>query len=230
MAIKIHAGYDIANGRTVETVVLELVKAHCRQVVAAVVDLTDSSGGTAGALAAPAVLTNVANSGTSLAQKAATETALGLVKDALVELFTKANEYATKLGIDNVVYNGGGAAADGTIAALTVAVTAATTGAQATETNAQFAAINKATFALSTLVNKIANAVGVAPLDNKAILDTFAATVPAISGTVGTAADPGVAKTAVDAELAKVRTNVATIAAKINALNAGLGNAAVVVV
>lgn len=233
MALKIHSGYDIQNGRTVETVVLELVKAHARQVVASITDLTDSSGGTAdagGVLVGAATLTNAANSGTSLAQKAATETALGTVKDALVELFTKANEYATKLDIAPVVYNGGGTAADGTVGAVTVAVTAATTGAQATETNAQLASINSAVFALSTLVNKLAVATGVAKLNNTALKTTFVSTVPSISGTVGTAADPGVSKAAVDAELVKVRTNVATIAAKLNALNAGLGNAAVVVV
>lgn len=233
MALKIHSGYDIQNGRTVETVVLELVKAHGRSVVASVTDLTDSSGGTAdanGVLLGATTLTNAANVGTNLAQKVATETALGLVKDALAELFTKANEYATKLDIATVVYNGGGAATDGTIAALTVATTAAATGAQAATSNATIAEINRAVFSLSTLVNKLALATGVKKLDNSAIKTTFVSTVPAITGGVGTAADPGVTKVAFDAELVKIRTNVATIAAKLNALNAGVGNAAVVVV
>lgn len=235
MAMKITAGYDIATGKTVETVVLELVKAHGRDCVAGITDLTDSSGGTADSsawtlLAASEALVNVADSSTSSAQKAATETAMGTVKNALLELFTKANEYATKLGIDNVTYSGGGTAADGTVSAVTVAVTAATTGVQATETNAFFSAVNLTTYKLAVLVNKLANALGVTPLVHTAIQDTFASTVALIAADGGTAADPAVSKAAVDAELVKVRTNVATIAAKLNALNAGLGNAAVVVV
>ena len=234
MAIKVNAGYDISNGNTIETVVLELVKAHARSCVSGVTNLTDSSGGTASGtntlVAASTSLTNTANSGTNLAQKASTETALSAAKDALLELATKANEYATKLGITGLTWNGGGTAADGTIGSIGVSVTAASTGAKATETNAIFGAINVATYKLGTLVNKLAIATGKTPLVLTALRTTFTSTVSTLSTDTGTAADPGLTKAAVDAELAKVRNNVATIAAKLNELNDGLGNAAVVAV
>lgn len=234
MAIKVNAGYDIFTGNTVEKVVLELVKAHARDCVAGISDLTDNSGGTASGtdalVALSTSLTNAANSGTNLAQKASTETSLSAAKDALKELATKANEYATKLGLDNLTWNGGGTSADGTIGSIGVTVTADTTGAKATETNAIFAALNVATYKLGVLVNKLATATGATTLSLTDIQTTFSSTVSTLSTDTGTAADPGLTKAAVDAELVKVRNNVATIAAKLNALNAGLGNAAVVAV
>jgi hypothetical protein len=233
MAIKLNSvSLDQTGGKTVESIVGELAKAHCRSVVSSVTALTDSSGGTGGSamLALSTALANEANSGTSLAQKAATETAVGTVKDALLELFTKANEYATKLGIDNVTYNGGGTAADGTVGAVTVAVTAATTGVQATEMNAQMDDLNQRFYVLAVLTNKLLRALGYTELTTTAVQDTWASTLGTLTAAGGTAADPGVTKVAVDAELVKARTNVATIATKLNSLNDGLGNALVVVV
>ena len=233
MAIKLNSvSLDQTGGRTVESVVGELVKAHARNVTSSVTSLTDSSGGTGtdALLAVSTSLANAANNATNLAQKAATEAAVTTVKDALLELFTKANEYATKLGLDNVTYNGGGTAADGTVSAITVAVTAAATGVQATEMNAQFDDLNQRFYVLGVLTNKLLRAQGKSELDLSAVTDTYAATLAALTVSGGTAADPGVTKAAVDAELVKLRTNVATIATKLNTLNDGLGNALVVVV
>jgi hypothetical protein len=233
MAIKLNSvSLDQTNGKTVESVVGELAKAHCRSVCSGVAALTDSSGGTGGSslLAVSTDLTNSANSGTSLAQKASTEAALGTVKDALLELFTKANEYATKLGLDNVTYTGGGTTADGTVSAITVSVTAATTGGAATATNAVFDEINQYFYVLSVLTNKLLRAQGYSELTTSDITDTWTASLGALSVDVGTATDPAITKAEVDAELVKMRTNVATIATKLNSLNDGLGNALVVVV
>lgn len=210
-----------------EAVLYALVQQNARSVVATVADLTDNSGGVAGTLAALSTSqVNVDNAATNLAQKAATETALGTVKDALAELYDKANAYATKLGIDNVTYNGGGAAADGTIAAITVATTAAATGVQAASVNIAFAAINEAVYNVAALTNKIAKATGYSTLTVYA--DDIQSTIATISVDGGTAASPGVTKVAVDAALAQAAVNVATIAAKLNSVNAGIGNALVV--
>lgn len=207
-------------------VLYALVQQNARGVVSGVADLTDSSGGTAGnVVALSTALANAANSGTNLAQKAATETALGTVKDALLELYAKANEYATKLGIANVTYSGGGTAADGTVSAVTVAVTAAATGVQAASMNVNLAAINEAFYNVTVLTNKIAKATGYAPVT--VFVDDLATTIATLAVDGGTAADPGVTKAAVDAELVKAANNVATVAAKLNAINAGLGNALV---
>lgn len=232
MVLKFKNGHDRTQGKTIELVVEELVKAHTRGtfINSGITDLTDSSGGTGGTgiTAASVAQVNVANSSTSLAQKAATETALGTVKDALVELYAKANAYAAKAGIDQITYNGGGTAADGTVSAVTVSVTAAATGAQATETNAQFVLINSAFYNVGVLTNKLLRAMGSTTLTLP--VDTYLATVPAIAGTVGTAADPGVTKVAVDAALTIFRTNAATVATKLNLLNNSGGNNFVVLV
>lgn len=210
-----------------EAVLTALVKQNARAVVASVADLTDNSAGSAGDVVALSVaLTNAANAATNLAQKAATEAALTTVKDALAEIYAKANAYAVKLGLDQVTYNGGGAAADGTIAAVTVAVTAAATGVQAASMNANLAALNTAFYNASILVNKIAKATGYDGVDT--FVDSRETTIAALAVDGGTAADPGVTKAAVDAELVKAANNVATLAAKLNEVNAGLGNALVV--
>jgi hypothetical protein len=166
-------------------------------------------------------LVNVANSGTNLASTATTTSALGTVVDAIGELFTKANAYATKLGIANVTNNGGGTAPDGTIGAITVATTAAATGAQAATVNTNLAAINNAFYQLGTLTNKVLHATGETSLILPANY-TVASTVSALATTAGTAADPGVTKVALDAELVKLAANVATVATALNLCNDAL--------
>lgn len=230
--IKFHKGYDTKNGLTVETVVAELVKAHARDVCSGITSLTDSSGGTGTStlLAASTTLVNAANAATNLASKATAESALNTVKDALLELATKANEYATKVGRTNITYSAGGTAADGTIAAITVATTAAATGAQAASVNANLTTINSIFYHVGTLVNKLLTAQGYTNVDLSAVRTTYSNTVAALTIDAGTAADPGVTKVALDVELVKLRTNVATLATKLNSLNDGLGNALVVAV
>jgi len=204
---------------------------QARTALDSVTDLTNSIGGTPDSGFAVATVaadaTNVANAATNLAQKAATEAAMETVKDALLELYTKANAAATKVGLANITYSGGGTAADGTAAAVTVAVTAAATGVPATAFNTFIAAVNEATYNLAVLVNKVAVAADVAPL----VLNysgTPVTTVAAISTSTGTAADPGVTKAIADARLTSMRTNLTTVATRINALFAGPGNAPVV--
>jgi hypothetical protein len=221
---------DTKDGKTVETVVYALVQQAARGVVSGVTNLTDSSAGTAGStvVAADASFVDTAVSGSNLATKASAEAALVTVQDALKELATKANEYAGKLGVDQITYNGGGAAADGTIGAVTVATTGGATG----PTNANLApivtALNTATYNIAILTNKCAKAVGATQLT--VFQDTAATTVAALSTNTGTAATPGVTKVELDASLVTMANNIATIAAKLNAINDGYGNALVVAV
>lgn len=221
MTLKINAQFGNAKAKTVESVVLELAKAHCRQVGATVASLTDNSAGTAGSsvVALSTNLTNTAAVGSNLASHTSVETAVGTVIDALNELAVKANAYATALGLSTVSYSGGGAAADGTIAAVTVASTAATTGGQAASVNTLFGALNNAFYNVSVVVNEIAKAQGLATLPVTA--GTVGA-VAAITNSAGADASPGVTKTAVDAELVKAAANIATLAAKLNAFNDGV--------
>jgi hypothetical protein len=188
--------------------------------------LTDSSGGTPGALAkADAAATNEADAGTTLAGKASTETALGTVKDALATLFAKANTAAGTLGLETVTYSGGGASGGDTLGAVTVTVTGAATGAQATEWNAIVADMNNAFYVLAAHVNRLCTATGSAAVDASAMTDqTHALSVAAISTDVGTAADPGVTKAAADAALAAFANNAASVATAINAVIDGAGS------
>lgn len=203
----------------------------------AVVTVTFVSGsGDVGAISFGAAATGVTatvaegTKGTAtLAQKASTETELAKVKGALATLFTKANALATVLSIDNVTYSGGGTDGAGTVAAMGVAVTAATTGAQATQSNTARVALNDAFYSLGLLVNRLAEATATAKL----VLPeghTFASTIAAIAGTVGTAASPAVTKAAMDAALVVWRNNTATIAARLNAMTADAPNPLVVAI
>jgi hypothetical protein len=229
MTIKMNHGYDSKKGLTVESVVEALVKAHAKNVVSGVTNLTNSSGGTpaTGIVDLSVALVNVAASGSNLADTTTTAAALVTVQDALKEIGTKANEYATLLGITNLTYSGGGAAADGTVGAVTQTVTAAATGAQASNLNADTASINAATYKLAAFVNQLLRATGYTELT----LTTghTVGTVGAITTATGTAASPGVTAVAVNAELVKAANNVATLATQLNKLNDGLGTAVAVV-
>jgi hypothetical protein len=221
MTIKINAQFGNAKAKTVESVVLELAKAHCRTVGATVSSLTDNSGASAGTsvVALSTSLANTAASGTNLASHASVETAVGTVIDALNELAVKANAYATALGLSTVSYSGGGAAADGTIAALTLTSTGASTGGQAASVNTLFGALNNAFYNVTVVVNEVAKAQGLAQL---AVPAGVVGAVSAITNSAGADASPGVTKAAVDAELAKAGANVALLASKLNAFNDGV--------
>lgn len=208
--------------------------------VEAIAALTNNSGGNAtptGGVKAVAAFVNAANASTNLAQKAATETALGKVKDAITELATKANAMATVLSLPTVTDSSGGASADGTIAALDLTTTAATTGSQATETNAIRLVINDAFIELAALVNRICKATDVTELtitktDFAQTADGLLVTnkaIAAVSTSTGTAADPGITKAAMDAALAVWGANVAYIATKLNEIRTVAPNKVVVV-
>jgi len=196
-----------------------LAQTVARTITAAEASVTDNSGGTASTtLAINAVTTvfaNVANSSTNLAQEASTETQLGALRSSLATLFTVVNNLANKLDIPLVTYNGGGTDGSGTVAAIGVSVTAATTGVQAARMNVLKDQFNDAIYVLSTLTNKVLEGAGVAPLVVN-FTDTYG-TIAAIDTTnTGTAADPGVTKASVDAALTVWRINIATIAARLN--------------
>lgn len=210
------------DGGSNQHLIVAMAQQIARQVTAAETDITDSSGGTASTTLTlvdiAADFANVADNSTSLASGTTAAAKLNLVKDAILELATKANALATKIGVTGLTYNGGGTSADGTIGAIGT-TTAATTGAKATESNATVLLLNDALFSVAALVNRLAVATGVAPLKVD-LTGTFASTVASITVATGTAADPGISKTAFDAKLALYANNIATVAARLNALTA----------
>ena len=223
------AGNHNREGVTLDSLLREMAQFQTRQALAGAFSaLTDSSGGTASGTRTVAgvapTLVNVANSATNLADKTTAEAAFVAVQDAVRELFTRATAIQANLvggsgaPIPAITYNGGGAAADGTISAISVAVTAAVTGIQAAPTNTLITALNEAFYVLANLTNHLCVASGRPLLVLGSNLTNWKTTIPAFVTSLGTAADPGVTKAAVDAALAQYRTNVATIAARLNDL------------
>lgn len=194
----------------------------------AVVSITDSTGGTADSasngrrLFKPTAAVGATNTGSNLADKTTTEAALVAVTGGLREIATKANEMATRLGIANMTYNGGGAAPDDTMAAVSASVTGAATGALVANFNAILVAYGNAMLAVSHQVSKIARACGVTPVSTGTAgwvydFNLATGTVAALSTDTGTAASPGVLKTEADAALGVLRNNLSTLAAVLNA-------------
>ena len=214
----IYEGGALVGANGLHEAVLLLAKQEAARRLDGVAALTNNSGGTAGTITEVAGLTEAADGGTTLAQKASTEAALNTVLDGVGELFAKANAMADVLGIDQVTNNAGGTSPDGTLGAITVAVTAATTGVQDTETNGVIASLNNAIYQAAVLTNKLCAATGLAPV-TIGYDKTVASTVAAITVSGGTAANPGLTKAAVDAALVTFRNNIKTIGDKLVALS-----------
>lgn len=195
-------------------------------------NLTDNSTGlTTGALTLPTVsgLANTAASGSSLAQKAATETQLGLIRDAFQEIATRTIALHTKLGLGTVAYTGGGTAADGTIAAISDTITGATTGVTLASMTPIVSTYNDALTYLAAKINDVATATGIAPLDNSALAGITIANPATLSVDAGTAADPALTLVAVGAIVKGYEDNIGRMAAKLNAFTT-LGNASTSVI
>lgn len=217
--IKIQRGGTMIGATSDFAVLRALAQDNCRRVSGAITPVTNNSGGTAGTgITVRPTLTNEANAATNLAQKAATETALGTVLDALGELATKANATATALGITGFTNNAGGTTPDGTIGAVTVSTTAATTGVVKAATETTLDLLDDLQYQVFLLVNKLAGATGVTTLTSNYVKAT-SATVAAITISGGTAADPGVTKVAIDAALTAYRANIKTLATTLIAVN-----------
>lgn len=219
--ISIKKSGEFVGATSVVQVLRALAQDNAHRLAAAETALTNNSGGTAGVLTAVPTLVDEADDGTSLADGTEADAALDTVHNAVRELFTASGGIADAIGIDKITYNGGGAATDGTIAAVTVTVAAAATGALADETNATIDALQNALYHAAVEANRIANAVGLTEIEfgfSKTVTDTIAA----ITVDVGTPADPAVSKAALDAALVILRNNVKTVATKlIEAATAG---------
>lgn len=218
MVLKLNKEGICKTGESAGEVLLALAGQHCRALTGAVTPLTNNSGGTAGHIKKVATLATSANASTNLADVTTTEAALTTVHNAIRELYAKANATAAVLGVDQITYSGGGASPDGTIAAVTVSVTAASTGAQASVNTAVIDKFNNAFYNAAVLVNKLNAACGL-PLLTDEIKGTPATTIAAITVSAGTAASPGVTKVDMDAALSKFRDNVKTLASALITLN-----------
>lgn len=217
-----NSNMSASEGKTVEHVVVDIVNYIKRTAVTSVTDITDSAGGSAPAagtvLPIPKAIVATTVSGSNLATAATVNSAITTVKNALAELYAKANAYATPLGYATVTYSGGGVATDGTIDTVTVSTTGAGTGPSAESVNVLLAQLNGEFVRLVNQVNKFANETGFKKIPTGYVTQFVASTA------INTVADQaagvaGASKADVDAALTSYRTCIKLIAAKLNELN-----------
>jgi hypothetical protein len=155
-------------------VILALARSTAKIAAAPVADLIDNGGGVAGDTVigdiplcptAPAVGANVPT-------KAALETALGQVRDGLTEIAAKIIAIHVRVPLFGAVpvNNIGGAAADGTIAAITIAPAADNVGPRASRAgfNALIPTYQACILELKRDINSLATACGTAGLTGTA--------------------------------------------------------------
>jgi hypothetical protein len=223
----IAGGANVATGG-LATALRSVLQIQARSAASSVAALTDNSGGAAadGTVGAIPLCTTTPATGATCPTKTEVETAFGTVKDALTEIGAKIAAYATAVPAFTPTNSIGGAAADGTIAAITVAFTGATTGRVAkTGFNAVVADVTALIAQLGNDVNALATAVGVAELDLSAVTATdYTHTYAALATSTGTAAADGTASvddTEAEASMTAIAAAVKELATKLNALRTG---------
>lgn len=208
----------------------ELAIANAKRVLvtASVAALTDNGGGaaadgTVGAIPDIAAFTEV---GTASAQKAEFEASLASVKDGLTELAAKVVVLKAVIPATDLTQAIGGAAADGTIAAIDMSMTAVATSI-ASYTNTKDIVTNIRNY-IHTLVietNRLRVAVGLTPLVNNVGGSHISPPVlGALAVSTGTAVDgtalSGISKVGADAFLAAVGAAIKELSTGINAVSA----------
>lgn len=222
------------NARDQNLAIAALAQENARARVSAgsVTNLTDSSGGTAAsgnALAAVVTPTVVAQDGAALlAPKAAFDTQIGLIEDAHEEIGAKA------AAIIDLIASGSkkpssidaAAAADNTIAAITVALTGSAAADQGVEDATGIAQIVQARNIQATLaaaVNWISVAQGLPPIADGSggvVIDTYTLPDAAATGTAAAATENSLTEASVEAALSALRNNISSLAAQLTAANA----------
>lgn len=215
---------NVHNG-VLADVLIALAGGIAKNSAASVADLTDNGGGAAadGTIAVIPLATGTPVAGASCPTKAEIETDFGLVKDALTEVGAKILQVSAKVPAFTPTNSIGGAAADGTIAAITTAITGATA-ARVSKTgfNAVVNRIRKAVAQLARDVNALATATGQTLLaDNSGGVDTFNHTYAALDVSTGTAAVDGttsVVSAEATATLTACANAVKELSSKLNAI------------
>lgn len=224
IGIATFAGTSHVFNGTLATVIRALAQGYARNAVidATPDDLTDNSGGTAGAaIEVRSKLDAHVLSGSDSTPKAGLETALGTVLAAVHEIGTKANELAALLGLDELTLPTG--TSDGTIGAVTVTVAGSNTAlAPVAGVNAKLTSISAYISAVAAKVNEVSIATGFDPVPDASKDGKLTTVFTGLDAGVGTAVtgaaggNEGVLATSVNAELAKFANNVATMAAKLS--------------
>jgi hypothetical protein len=197
------------------------------------VNITDNTSGTASSAVPPAIAevtvpSAYTTAGTDCAPKAGVDTALGIIEANISDLTLKTNQLIRFLGEDGgftLLTDSTGQSPDATIATFTVnqtAVTGTTVCIDYTTALASLTAVNNNMASIAAKVNEISGKYGLTPLDVSLMTGTVSNTIANVpttgTGNDGTA-DQTMSDTEVDAFLAATRNNMATLAARLNALD-----------
>jgi hypothetical protein len=217
---------NLTGGAATAPIIIALAQGLAKISAAVVADLVDSSGGAApdGVMGAVALCTTAPAVGANVPTKAAAETALGLVKDGLMEIAAQVVAVALRVPLFVPVNNIGGTAADRTIGAITVAPTADNVGPRVAFAgfNASLTQCRQVLQELEVDVNALMVGCGVAPLTGKAttsLAGLYDRTYAAISTATGTApVDSSGSVTVAEstASLTALRDGIAELAARLN--------------
>lgn len=230
---------NIFNG-VLATALIALAQGQAVIAAGTITDLTDNVGGAAnGALTAIPAIANSALGANDCSPKAGLETAFGTVRDGLSEVIAQLNDIrAVVPAFDALTDNTGGAAADGTVGAVTVTVAGAGTDlASAVRTRAVVENLAKSVAQAVHFTNLACRAVGVAPLTGSLgvvgpVSTTFAAvsldTGATTSGADATDANAAIKATEANAVLAALRDAVKECVVKLNAVTSGVPTVTVV--
>lgn len=212
--------------------VIGLAQAQARDRLSLVADVTDSSGGTAGAtILEVSDYTPALVSGSVGVAKAECETAIGGVRDGLKEIVAKLNTCAALVpAFATLTDSMGGTAVDGTIAAIDVSATGASASlVSATRLNVIMDVLRLRFQQVGYFVNKLAYAAGVPGLGafdmGNAAANEYSTTFAVVSTDTGatatgadaTAANGSILKTAFDAKQVIWADNLAMLALVVNA-------------
>lgn len=222
------------NARDLSQAIAAIAQENARARVAASAPtaLTDSSGGSAAsgnALVAVVTPTVVAQDGAAdLAPKTGFDTAIGLLEDAHEELGAKVTELVALIapGAADVASFSAAAAANDTIAAISLTLTAVTAADAGVEDSSGITQINTARnnqASLASAINWCRVAMGLAPItDNsgglftKEVATDWPAADAAATGTAAGAGENSLTDTSVDAALTALVNNVSSMAAAVN--------------
>lgn len=233
LTAKLFSGASHIFNGTLATALISLAQNQAIVAASAVTDLTDNGGGTAdGDIEAPVVIANYVTAGVDAAQKAELEAAFGNVRDALGEVVAQLNDVRAVVPAFPALTNSmGGAAADGTVGAIDVSMTAvdasmvSAAGARTVQA-ALYARIYQAAhyvnlLAKATGVSQIALPAGVTPTYDTEFAAVATGTGAAVAGSAATDALGTVSKTNADAMLVGLANAVKELTAKLNAITSG---------
>lgn len=237
---KMFSGTSKVFDGTLEAVLRGLAQTQAQTLVTAITDLTDNSTGVSDAsVVAPAVFATFTAGVTDAVAKAEFETALGINRTNMSQLIASINAILVRVPVfATLVDSLGGAAPGGTLIAMDTSMVGTSSGgalvALAGANSRMTDALNRQV-QLAHWVDRVCEAFNATPLvittaARVGMVDSISGTFAALSIDTGAAASTvgTVSKAAADVALARLAANIASMAARLNAITGATVNASVV--